>query len=88
MDDKLISANALIDDLLNKSFYPAIVKRAIEDAPAVDVVEVVHGEWILQKTPMAFADMLICSICEYTLCSRVKTNYCPNCGAKMNEDIK
>ena len=86
--DKFISTNALIEDLLNKSFYPAIVKRAIEEAPAVDVVEVVHGEWILQKTPMAFADMLKCSICEYKLCSRVKTNYCPNCGAKMDEEIK
>ena len=32
-DGKLISANALIDDLLNKSFYPVIVKRAIENAP-------------------------------------------------------
>lgn len=34
--DKLISANALIEDLLNKDFYPAIVKRAIEEAPAVE----------------------------------------------------
>lgn len=38
MDDKLISANALIEDLLNKDFYPAIVKRAIEEAPAVEPV--------------------------------------------------
>lgn len=36
--DKLISANALIEDLLNKDFYPAIVKRAIEEAPAVEPV--------------------------------------------------
>lgn len=34
--DKFISANALTEDLLNKSFYPAIVKRAIEEAPAVE----------------------------------------------------
>ena len=37
-DDKLISANALIEDLLNKDFYPVIVKRAIEEAPAVEPV--------------------------------------------------
>ena len=36
--DKLISANALIEDLLNKDFYPVIVKRAIEEAPAVEPV--------------------------------------------------
>lgn len=34
--DKLISANALIEDLLHKDFYPAIVKRAIEEAPTVE----------------------------------------------------
>lgn len=27
---------------LTKSFYPAIVKRAIEEAPAVDAVEVIR----------------------------------------------
>ena len=44
-DDKLISANALIEDLLNKDFYPAIVKRAIEEAPAVES----QCEWINAK---------------------------------------
>ena len=38
MEDKLISSQWLINDLLNKSFYPAIVKSSIESAPAVDAV--------------------------------------------------
>ena len=42
MEDKLISSQWLISDLLNKSFYPAIVKSSIESAPAVDAVEVVR----------------------------------------------
>lgn len=42
MDDKLISSQWLINDLLNKSFYPAIVKSSIESAPAVDAVSVVR----------------------------------------------
>lgn len=37
-----IDADALKKDLLEKGFYPAIVKRAIEDAPTVDAVEVVR----------------------------------------------
>lgn len=41
-DGKFISTNALTEDLLNKGFYPAIVKRAIEEAPAIDVVEVIR----------------------------------------------
>lgn len=42
MEDKLISSQWLINDLLNKSFYPAIVKSSIESAPAVDAVAVVR----------------------------------------------
>ena len=42
MEDKLISSQWLINDLLNKSFYPAIVKSSIESAPDVDAVEVVR----------------------------------------------
>ena len=35
-----IDADALEKRLLEKGFYPAIVKRAIEDAPTVDAVEI------------------------------------------------
>lgn len=37
---RLIDADALKKSLLEKGFYPAIVKRAIEDAPTVDAVEI------------------------------------------------
>ena len=40
MEDKLISSKWLINDLLNKSFYPAIVKSSIESAPAVNAVAI------------------------------------------------
>lgn len=36
---RLIDADALEKRLLEKGFYPAIVKRAIEDAPVVDAAE-------------------------------------------------
>ncbi len=37
-----IDADALAQDLIRRCFYPAIVKRAIEDAPTVN-------EWISVK---------------------------------------
>lgn len=37
-----IDADALKQDLLKRNFYPAIVKCALEDAPAVDSVQVVR----------------------------------------------
>ena len=36
---RLIDADALTADLIGKGFYPALVKRAIEDAPTIDVVD-------------------------------------------------
>ena len=35
MDD-YINKNKLIEELLNKDFYPAIVKRAIENQPTIE----------------------------------------------------
>lgn len=71
--DKFISANALIEDLLNKGFYPAIVKRAIEEAPAIDVVSRDLFEQIKWERDIAMEQLA-----EHGI----------PFGAKMNEDIK
>lgn len=42
MDNDLIRRSALKQDLLARGFWPAIVKYAVESAPAVDAVEVVR----------------------------------------------
>ena len=42
MNNDLISRSALLADLREKGFLPAIVQRSIERAPAVDAVEVVR----------------------------------------------
>lgn len=56
----------------------------IESIPASDVEEVKHGKW--QKEPTDFS---LCGIAYYScsLCGfeeQIRTNYCPNCGAKMD----
>lgn len=58
-----------------------------------DAVEVVHGEWI-SLTECANAGVY-CSVCnkkvwkeDYALCNKknkLRSNYCPHCGAKMDE---
>lgn len=40
MNDDLISRGALLADLREKGFLPAVVQRSIERAPAVDAVEI------------------------------------------------
>lgn len=47
-----------------------------------DVRPVVHGEWL--RTPTFWA---YCSVCgeEPPKETNITTNYCPNCGARMEE---
>ena len=56
----------------------------IEAIPAADVVEVVHGRW--EDTGIDELDLIYggwkCSACGYIFCGN-KTNFCPDCGAKM-----
>ena len=72
-----------------------VIARTFEDAlqrviyaPTVDAVEVVHGRWdhhaSMARTP--FAMNYDCSVCGNE--SAETTNYCPNCGAKMDGERK
>ena len=64
---------------------------SLADVPTVDAVEVVHGRWISRICSYGTPK---CSVCDWSIPysedSRLDaTNYCPNCGAKMdggNED--
>lgn len=63
--------------------------EVINDFPTADVVEVRHGRWM---TTDAYPHHLYCSVCYKTYAKNAKwvneldlpTNYCPNCGAKMD----
>ncbi len=50
----------------------------IEDSPAADVAQVVHGAW--QVTDRFKA----CSVCGYAFARLLPDKYCPHCGAKMD----
>ena len=57
------------------------VVKMVCAAPTVDAVEVVHGRWI------GSAYDFCCSACGvYQNIYTGLTNYCPNCGAKMDGD--
>lgn len=96
---KYIESEALIKDFNRNSSYFVYGRRTvnfiisrINMQPAADVVEVVHGEWISEIgsycTPR-------CSACgwhkpyteDYYCAKELYSpwNYCPNCGAKMDE---
>ena len=57
----------------------------IDQQPAVDAVEVVHGRWKKSN----YHGFLCCSECKDVYIDKTwfgggKWNYCPNCGAKMD----
>ena len=57
------------------------VVNLIENAPAVDAVKVVHGRWRWCGQDK-FNDAYECSECGKIAMD--DSNYCPNCGAKMD----
>ena len=64
----------------------------IEAAPAADVAQVVHGEWVLLDECSNAG--VYCSICHKAVYREsawyknvhIKSNYCPNCGCKMDKE--
>ena len=81
----------LIDaDAINPMRVPQSVKEMrawIDSQPTVDAVPVRHGKWNMKKDPFGyFGDIPVCSECDCTSMMRIKTKYCPHCGARMDEE--
>lgn len=70
---------------LKDAIYIDGVMAVIETLPAADVAPVVRGEWV--DTPNGTET--ICSYCkaDWNVFDNdtYRFNYCPNCGAKMEE---
>lgn len=60
------------------------IYNAIEEAPTIEAKPVVHGRWEHNSDR---PDSLICSVCKcgFDMWKHDPHNYCPNCGAKMDE---
>ena len=92
MDD-LISRQAAIEALMaegrNVDSRYLESERIIHESDAVEAISMLpsavkHGKWEWQDSPV-FGNpygSYICALCQNTMPH--KTNYCPNCGAKMD----
>ena len=64
----------------------------VDSIPDADVAPVKHGRWEWYKSPVCLSGDLYyrCSICgesdPWQMTTRCNANYCPNCGAKMDEE--
>ena len=91
MAKEYIERNALIAEYDRVHIGPpGGARKLMEDAPAADVVEVKHGEWV-EVNQVGKNSRHInyttkkCSVCGYWN-GRRKSKYCPNCGVKMDGD--
>ena len=89
-DDLKTHIRSLTGMFTDDGFYVPIdaVLGAIDFAQTIDAEPVRHGEWIVEsRSESPFDGVSIkCSVCySYVL---KKTNYCPNCGAKMDGDTE
>jgi predicted RNA-binding Zn-ribbon protein involved in translation (DUF1610 family) len=87
---RLIDADALKEADF-QDFSNTDVMNAIDNAPTIDAEPVVRGEWVTTRTIIHDGEPY-CSLCgqealtEYGRRTYIKSNYCPNCGVKMDRE--
>ncbi|MBQ1580396.1 MAG: hypothetical protein IIZ86_04625 [Firmicutes bacterium] len=87
---KYIDRAALFNSLSGAKTVEEIF-AAIQAAPAADVQEIRRGRWVVlgEQIENQTFDECKCSECgcvEYFNKCWKRFNYCPNCGAKMDEE--
>ena len=75
---RLIDADALMRDIARYHLSDGKFQHCVEVQPTVDAVPVRHGKW--EVTPV----YIKCSECGESF-MLIPQNYCPNCGARMDE---
>lgn len=96
---RLIDADALKEKICNNvypitdffnsrdygMFWTGGIEKAIDEAPTIDAEPIRYGEWIGKPMIGGYSRMR-CSVCDNVfLDNKEKWNYCPCCGAKMDE---
>lgn len=74
------------DELLKyKTDHDMISTHLIYNAPTVDAEPVRHGQWLSREEGVVypFWERYTCSVCGK---HADDTDYCPHCGARMDED--
>lgn len=88
---RLIDADKILyfkgKDIIGKDAYMT-QKDVIDEMPTVDARPIRHGHW-----ERLYANNYKCSVCGSWWTDDgdtylIEFNYCPNCGAKMDEGIE
>lgn len=90
-----IEREAIRDALYDADAITMSGVKILNQFPVADVAPVRHGRWI-SLTDCSNAGVY-CSVChkkvykeDYAICNRknkLRSDYCPNCGAKMDSEL-
>lgn len=84
----VLRAKANMAVLMDAAPYFEKAAQILEKLPAADVAPVVHGRWVRlggnNRRGENHATIFECSACEK--CDPYKSDYCPNCGARMDKE--
>ena len=91
---RLIDADALIESIEHSkgknSIYAQYVRAYVKGEPTIEAEPVRHGRWIIDTVHKEeiYVHPVKCSACgqDSVLEFGTMTDYCPNCGAKMDGD--
>ena len=80
MIDEYIERKAIRDALYDADAITMSGVKILNQFPVADVAPVRHGRWLCVDTDTE--QFFLCNICEKK--EYWESNYCPNCGAKMD----
>lgn len=81
LSNRVFKTGFYSDEIISDTIEAAV--KAVEILPAADVAPVVHGRWVTEYEGLPF-----CSVCDYDGYGYMFSPYCPNCGAKMDENTE
>ena len=87
--DRWRDAHADVDDVHGCGLLEDVICE-VDAQTIVDVAPVVHGRWILEREPNGKPYCFHCSVCDsdyHCIGIVVASDYCPNCGAKMDGGV-
>lgn len=87
MGIKYYDEDTIVKMLVDITSQPADwARRELSLVPTADVAPVVHAHWIAIGIDCDMPTCFRCSICRQHAIR--KGDFCPNCGAKMDEEVK
>lgn len=82
IDAKRLEAN-IKEAFLENPVVMGMMLRWIRKQPTADVAPVVHGRWVTHyRSGTTVAEGYVSTCCD--MWNNRKSDFCPNCGARMN----